>query len=80
MQVMGDTWDIGDAYEYMEILKDTVKSTMTLKELDSVQIEVLKWLLLEENEHWMEYAYEMSWSAQEKRQDRLNALWTYLNR
>ena len=53
---MGDTWDIGDAYEYMEILKDTVKSTMTLKELDSVQIEGLKWLLLEENEHWMEYA------------------------
>jgi hypothetical protein len=40
----------------------------------------LKWLLLEENEHWMEYAWEMSLSAQEKRQDRLNALWTYLNR
>ncbi len=80
MQVMSDTWDIGDAYEYTDILKDTVKSTMTLKELDSVQIEVLEWLLLTENEHWMEYAYEMSWSAQEKRQDRLNALWTYLNR
>lgn len=80
MQVMSDTWEIGDAYEYTDILKDTVKSTMTLKELDSVQIEVLEWLLLTENEHWMEYAYEMSWSAQEKRQDRLNALWTYLNR
>ena len=80
MQVMSDTWDIGGAYEYMDILKDTVKSTMTLKELDSVQIEVLEWLLLTENEHWMEYAYEMSWLAQEKRQDRLNELWRYLNR
>ena len=80
VQVMSDTWDIGGAYEYMDILKDTVKSTMTLKELDSVQIEVLEWLLLTENEHWMEYAYELSWSAQEKRQDRLNELWRYLNR
>ena len=80
MEIMDSSWGIEDAYEYMDNLKTLVKSTMTLKDLDSVQIEVLKWLLLEENEHWMEYAYEMSWSAQEKRQDRLNALWTYLNR
>ena len=80
MQVMSDTWDIGDAYEYTDILKDTVKINHDPQGMDSVQIEVLEWLLLTENEHWMEYAYEMSWSAQEKRQDRLNALWTYLNR
>jgi hypothetical protein len=78
-QVMGDSWDLDSPYEYMDILKETVKKTMTLKGLDDIQIEVLSWLINDENEHWMEMR-EMSWSAQEKKQDRLEELWRYLNR
>jgi hypothetical protein len=78
-QVMGDSWDLDCPYEYMDILKETVKKTMTLKGLDDIQIEVLSWLINDENEHWMEMR-EMSWSAQEKKQDRLEELWRYLNR
>ena len=78
-QVMGDSWDLDSHYEYMDILKETVKKTMTLKGLDDIQIEVLSWLINDENEHWMEMR-EMSWSAQEKKQDRLEELWRYLNR
>jgi len=76
-QVMGDSWDLDCPYEYMDILKETVKKTMTLKGLDDIQIEVLSWLINDENEHWMEMR-EMSWSAQEKKQDRLEELWRYL--
>ena len=78
-QVMGDSWDLDCPYEYMDILKETVKKTMTLKGLDDIQIEVLSWLINDENEHWMEMR-EMSWSAQEKKQDRLEELWRYLKR
>jgi len=82
--VMNDSWNIVDGDEYIHNLFDKVKPTMNIKEagLDENEIEVLEWFIIEQQEVWAEYnwQYNLNWTQQENRMNRLNELWRYLNR
>ena len=57
---------------------------MSIKEagLDENEIEVLEWFIIEQQEVWAEYTwqYNLNWTQQENRMNRLKDLWRYLNR
>ncbi len=84
LDVMADEWNITNGDEYILTLFDKVRPTMSIKEagLDDDEVIVLNWFIIDQQEVWAEYAwqYNLSWTQQENRMNRLNALWTYLNR
>lgn len=84
LEVMDDSWSIVDGEEYIHHLFDKVKPTMNIKEagLDENEIEVLEWFIIDQQEVWAEYnwQYNLNWTQQENRMNRVRDLWRYLNR
>ena len=84
LDVMADEWNITNGDEYIHYLFDKVRPTMSIKEagLDDNEIVVLNWFIIDQQEVWAEYNWQhnLSWTQQENRMNRVNDLWTYLNR
>jgi hypothetical protein len=57
---------------------------MSIKEagLDDNEIVVLEWFIIEQQEVWAEYnwQYNLNWTQQENRMNRVRDLWNFLNR
>jgi len=83
-EVMNDSWNIVDGDEYILSLFERIRPTMSIKEagLDENEVVVLEWFIIEQQEVWAEYnwQYNLNWTQQENRMNRLNELWRYLNR
>jgi hypothetical protein len=84
LEVMDDSWNIADGEEYILNLFDRIRPTMSIKEagLDDNEIVVLEWFIIEQQEVWAEYnwQYNLNWTQQENRMNRVRDLWNFLNR